>query len=896
MSWEERFGLVCGWAACFRLSSGDGGVTDACGRVPYHRMATDSHAGRAAPAAGAGPDLSAENLLGLAKYTLELFNPSHRLATRNLEEVLCALRHDFRSRRARLQCVAVPQQAVRSLSGGSAANSEACAVVGSRAAITLGIPVDGACLVFASKCLCPLASAKDCGTKCQARAQAPKSYALHIASNCRVPPYQLLVDETAYHNIKSCLFGSSLYSEERMTVNIRRCDHITDGTRFSLNYATKAVVSWIEQPHIVDDSVFAASLSGFFEVPRHLHKGDIFKVQLSDYAPEVLLAPGKFAIDSLYFVVKNIEGPGYRGVRNPGESVGYVVAKEETSLVQDVNSHCYLPSTTLARNSNPNNILHKYPIGLKTQYDKLIRGILPFLRGSISGLKPTFLLTGPAGCGKRALVSSAAAHLGLNFWAVDCAEMRSGTPGQTVGKLKAIMSKAKQYSPCVVLMSNIQSLCRDQDGHNDYRVLDEFGDQLSTIKELKFPVIVIGTTPSATDLTSAFARIFLLEISVTAMEKEERKMQLMQIISQHNVKTSEKCIEEIAARCSGFLLGDLSELVTLAIRNAICNVKPTSETNADSNVAILTEAHFTTALDKMQSAYAGSIGAPKIPSVMWKDIGGLENVKKEILQTVTMPLKHPELTAGGLSRSGILLYGPPGTGKTLLAKAVATECNLNFLSVKGPELLNMYVGQSEANVREIFERAREASPCIIFFDELDALAPNRGRSGDSGGVMDRVVSQLLSEMDGMNKSALLFVIGATNRPDLIDPALLRPGRFDKLLYVGAYEDISSKMSVLSALTRKFKLNSDVDLEAISNKLPSEVTGADMYAVCSRAWLEAVRKIIKQIQDGNVSNPVDVEVNQEDFENAVLDMAPSVSTEDMLYFKGLQQQMSALPAK
>merc|ERR1712141_924760 len=154
-----------------------------------------------------------------------------------------------------------------------------------------------------------------------------------------------------------------------------------------------------------------------------------------------------------------------------------------------------------------------------------------------------------------------------------------------------------------------------------------------------------------------------------------------------------------------------------------------------------------------------------------------------------MPLLNPDLQQSGLSRSGILMYGPPGVGKTLLAKAVATECSLNFLSVKGPELLNMYIGQSEENVREVFERARRASPCIIFFDELDALAPNRGKSGDSGGVMDRIVSQLLAELDGVKSSvqsrseSIVFVIGATNRPDLIDPALLRPGRFDRLVYL-----------------------------------------------------------------------------------------------------------------
>lgn len=191
-------------------------------------------------------------------------------------------------------------------------------------------------------------------------------------------------------------------------------------------------------------------------------------------------------------------------------------------------------------------------------------------------------------------------------------------------------------------------------------------------------------------------------------------------------------------------------------------------------------ADFEDALNKARSSLADAIGAPKIPNVSWDDVGGLADVKSDILDTIQLPLERPELFAEGLKkRSGILLYGPPGTGKTLLAKAVATSCSLNFFSVKGPELLNMYVGESEANVRRVFQKARDAQPCVIFMDELDSIAPKRGNQGDSGGVMDRIVSQLLAELDGMAEGkggAGVFVMAATNRPDLLDPALLRPGR------------------------------------------------------------------------------------------------------------------------
>jgi len=224
----------------------------------------------------------------------------------------------------------------------------------------------------------------------------------------------------------------------------------------------------------------------------------------------------------------------------------------------------------------------------------------------------------------------------------------------------------------------------------------------------------------------------------------------------------------------------------------------------------LTPSDFEAAVDEARKNFADSIGAPKIPNVQWSDVGGLANVKDAVMETIQLPLSRPELFAKGLKkRSGILFYGPPGTGKTLLAKAIATEFSLNFFSVKGPELLNMYIGESEANVRRVFQRARDARPCVVFFDELDSVAPKRGNQGDSGGVMDRIVSQLLAELDGMSDGdsedgggSGVFVIGATNRPDLLDQALLRPGRFDKMLYLGVSDTHDKQEKILQALTRK----------------------------------------------------------------------------------------------
>lgn len=330
----------------------------------------------------------------------------------------------------------------------------------------------------------------------------------------------------------------------------------------------------------------------------------------------------------------------------------------------------------------------------------------------------------------------------------------------------------------------------------------------------------------------------------------------------------------------------------------------------------LTASDIEAALGDARSSYSDSIGAPKIPNVSWDDVGGLASIKQEILDTVQLPLERPELFAEGLKkRSGILLYGPPGTGKTLLAKAVATSCSLNFFSVKGPELLNMYIGESEANVRRVFQRARDAQPCVIFLDELDSVAPKRGNQGDSGGVMDRIVSQLLAELDGMSsgKGGDVYVMGATNRPDLLDPALLRPGRFDRMLYLSVATSHDAQLSILQALTRKFRLEPDLDLADIAEQSPFNYTGADFYALCSDAMLRAMTRkaedVDRRIEELNATpsphqfphpltpqyylssmatpEEIEVRVGQEDFKEALRRLVPSVSRGEMEHYERVQ---------
>jgi peroxin-6 len=401
--------------------------------------------------------------------------------------------------------------------------------------------------------------------------------------------------------------------------------------------------------------------------------------------------------------------------------------------------------------------------------------------------------------------------------------------------------------------------------------------------------------------------------SLNDEQRSEMLSQSLQGVSQFLNISSDEFMKGLVGQTSGFLPRDLQALVADAGANLyISQESETKKINSlsddlhgvdihqasqidNSTEKLTAKEDFTKALDRSKKRNASALGAPKVPNVKWDDVGGLEDVKTSILDTVQLPLLHKDLFSSGLrKRSGVLLYGPPGTGKTLLAKAVATECSLNFLSVKGPELINMYIGESEKNVRDIFEKARSARPCVIFFDELDSLAPARGASGDSGGVMDRVVSQMLAEIDGLSDSSQdLFIIGASNRPDLIDPALLRPGRFDKLLYVGVNADASYRERVLKALTRKFKLSEDVSLYSVAKKCPSTFTGADMYALCADAWFQAAKRKVSKSDSGDMpteeDDPDSVVVEYVDFIKAMDQLSPSLSITELKKYEMLRDQ-------
>ncbi|KFU95208.1 Peroxisome assembly factor 2, partial [Chaetura pelagica] len=623
-----------------------------------------------------------------------------------------------------------------------------------------------------------------------------------------------------------------------------------------------------------------------FGAARLVQEGDILCVSTFGHAEFLEVNADKFLRwPELYFKVKKI-----LGTVEGEQSEGYLVDTQNTSLYLVGSTNSPVPSAP-AYNS------HEFwsslsPAGLSDVVKQLCDALRPHLSNQASALGGTgsVLLSGPSGSGKLVAVRAVCSCLNLHLFKVDCVSLCSDTSGATEEKIQMAFAQAQQYHPCVLLLLG-----------EDPRVITALRQLLlDRDPVLSHPVLVIGTTCKPQDVPTDMQTAFLHEVKIEAPSEEQRRLMLSMLTASLPLG-KEVSLSKLARRTAGFVLGDFCALLSHSSRAACTRIQALSFPGGLSEEAErdfctagfpVLEEDFSAALDQLHSAHSQAVGAPKIPSVSWQDVGGLQEVKKEILDTIQLPLEHPELLSLGLCRSGLLLYGPPGTGKTLLAKAVATTCALTFLSVKGPELINMYVGQSEENVRNVFARARAAAPCIIFFDELDSLAPSRGWSGDSGGVMDRVVSQLLAELDGLHSTGELFVIGATNRPDLLDPALLRPGRFDKLVYVGINEDRESQLQVLSAITRKFKLDPSVNLTTILEKCPAQLTGADIYALCSDTMMCAVKRKVEWIEEGLDTESSALILTMEDFLQAAARLQPSVSEQELLRYRLIQQKFAA----
>ncbi|KAM7008674.1 LOW QUALITY PROTEIN: peroxisomal ATPase PEX6 [Tautogolabrus adspersus] len=627
-------------------------------------------------------------------------------------------------------------------------------------------------------------------------------------------------------------------------------------------------------------------LSEHFRTPRLVSEGDILTVPAEKH-PDLLQnnSEGIHRCPVLFFRVQKVCRPAGGDKEDGGGA--HLADRRHTSLYMGASTNRSVPGCCL---QGPSLFGSLSPPGLNKTVQLLCSILLPHLHhSSLSGC--TVLLHGPAGSGKVTAVSAASRMLNLHLLKVDCVSVCADSTAASEVKLASAFQRADALQPCVLLLRNLQLLLRPRGGGDEDGRLQAALCQL--LQSAPNSVVVIATVCRPRDLSTGVMVAFVHQVELESPSEEQRLSMLLHLSRDLNLGRDVD-LQRVAKVSVGFVLGDLSALMVEAGRAACRRLRLTcvgrQEADLCSSGVTIMNQDFSSALQTLQDAQSTVIGAPKIPDVRWEDVGGLQQVKKEILDTVQLPLQHPELMSLGLNRTGVLLYGPPGT-ETLLAKAVATECSMTFLSVKGPELINMYVGQSEENIREVFCRARSAAPCVVFFDELDSLAPSRGRSGDSGGVMDRVVSQLLAELDALHSSVGVFVIGATNRPDLIDQSLLRPGRFDQLVFVGVNEDRESQLQVLQAVLRKFQLDSSVNLKEVVDRCPAHMSGADLYALCSDAMTAAIKRKISLIEGGVDSEDSPVLLSLEDFSAALENFSPSVSEQELQRYRNIRHKLT-----
>lgn len=488
------------------------------------------------------------------------------------------------------------------------------------------------------------------------------------------------------------------------------------------------------------------------------------------------------------------------------------------------------------------------------------------------GIKPPrgILMFGPPGTGKTLIARAVANETGAFFFLINGPEIMSKMAGESESNLRKAFEEAEKNAPSIIFIDEIDAIAPKREkvnnnttsqsksltfiqtnGEVERRVVSQLLTLMDGMKA-RSNVVVIAATNRPNSIDPALRRFgrFDREVDIGIPDPTGR-LEILRIHTKNMKLDDDVDLEQIASETHGYVGADLASLCSEAAMQQIREKMDLIDLEEET---IDTEVLDSLAVTMENFRYALGVSNPsalretvvEVPTVKWDDIGGLENVKQELQETVQYPVEHPEkfLKFGMNPSKGVLFYGPPGTGKTLLAKAIANECQANFISIKGPELLTMWFGESEANVRDVFDKARAAAPCVMFFDELDSIAKARGGSvGDAGGAGDRVLNQILTEMDGMNAKKNVFVIGATNRPDQIDPALLRPGRLDQLIYI-PLPDENSRLSILKATLRKSPVAPDVDLNVIA-KHTQGFSGADLAEICQRAAKLAIREDIEK---------------------------------------------------
>lgn len=481
------------------------------------------------------------------------------------------------------------------------------------------------------------------------------------------------------------------------------------------------------------------------------------------------------------------------------------------------------------------------------------------------GLEPTkgVLLVGPPGTGKTLTARCLAEELGVNYIAIVGAEIMSKYYGEAEAKLRGIFEKASKSTPCIIFIDEIDSLAPDRgkvEGELEKRLVAQLLGLMDGFTQTK-GVIILAATNRPEHLDPALRRPGRLDREVYfKVPDQEGRLEILQILTRNMPKNESVDLKAIADLAVGFVGADLKALCQKAAYIALRRSVPSLDAEISEEMAVL-QSDFFAALKEIKPSVLRSLEI-ETPQVNWDEIGGLEEIKQTLKETLEGVLLHPELYAKTKAKApkGILLWGPPGTGKTLLAKAVASQGKANFIAVNGPELLNKWVGASEQSVRELFNKAGQTAPCVIFIDEIDTLAPARGKYQGDSGISDRIVGQLLTELDGLKTDKGVLLIAATNRPEILDPALLRSGRLELQLKVDLPEK-ESRLAILKVHNQERPLD-HIDLEYWAEKTAGW-NGADLELLSNQSALEAIRKYRKL----GLTNPNEIKITEADFNYA-----------------------------
>eukprot|EP01041_Mallomonas_annulata_P001272 gene1272-2458_t len=463
------------------------------------------------------------------------------------------------------------------------------------------------------------------------------------------------------------------------------------------------------------------------------------------------------------------------------------------------------------------------------------------------------LMFGPPGSGKTMIAKAVAAETGAFFFLLNGPEIMSKLAGESESNLRKAFEEAEKNAPSIIFIDEIDSIAPKRDkagGEVERRIVSQLLTLMDGIKPTS-NVVVIAATNRPNVIDPALRRFgrFDRELNI-GVPDDDGRMEILRIKTRNMKLAQDVDLEFVGRNTHGYVGADISQLCMEAALQAIREKLPLIDVDAATvpievlNSFEIGNEHFRHALE-VTNPSAMRENVVEVPNVSWEDIGGLQDVKRELYETVQYPIEHADkFEKFGMQPSkGVLFYGPPGCGKTLLAKAIANECGANFISIKGPELLTMWFGESEANVRDLFDKARAAAPCILFFDEMDSIAKARGGGGGGGSseAGDRVINQILTEIDGVASRKAVFVIGATNRPDILDSAITRPGRLDQLIYI-PLPDYESRLNIFQANLRKSPVAPDVDMVALA-KATEGFSGADITEICQRAAKNAIRESV-----------------------------------------------------